>query len=198
MKRSEPPRAAGWLLGHLNNALAGDLEEEFARRGTAWYWRQVLGAVAGALLQRLRDEWLTIAFSFAWFFLGGESLARLNMRLFAWEREPWWIGFGWPWSLMAEIARDVVFDMLPLVLGLGVCLLLARRFRFRGFIAGIAAIVAGLIASNVAITCLIAYHLHLYGSLEPLADTLILLLALWIAQRGRLRVPESNHSNLAS
>jgi hypothetical protein len=174
-----------WLLEHLaggamHDALSGDLAEEFDRRGVAWYWRQVLWAVAGALLRRLRKEWVSIAFSFAWFFLGGESLARLNLRLFAWElRTP--LGLGWPWSLIAEIARDVVFDMFPLVLGLGVCLLLTRRLRFRAFATGIAAAVAGLIASNLA------YHFPLYWNLEPLADSLILLIALLIAQRGRPR-----------
>jgi hypothetical protein len=48
----KPPRLAEWLLTHvapgpMTEALAGDLAEEFARRQSpAWYWRQVLIAVA--------------------------------------------------------------------------------------------------------------------------------------------------------
>jgi hypothetical protein len=52
MKRIEPPATATWLLEHFspgkrNEALAGDLLEEFQNGRTAgWYWSQVLGAVA--------------------------------------------------------------------------------------------------------------------------------------------------------
>jgi preprotein translocase subunit SecY len=45
----EPPSVATWLLKHLgrrNDALAGDLLEEYRRgRSAAWYWRQVLTAI---------------------------------------------------------------------------------------------------------------------------------------------------------
>lgn len=50
MKRREPPPAATWMLthlgsGHRNDALYGDLLEEFkAGRSEGWYWRQVLAA----------------------------------------------------------------------------------------------------------------------------------------------------------
>jgi hypothetical protein len=50
MRFSQPPVAATWLLKHLaceNEALAGDLMEEYRKgRSTAWYWRQVLIAIA--------------------------------------------------------------------------------------------------------------------------------------------------------
>jgi preprotein translocase subunit SecY len=44
----KPPRLATWLLDQLgpSEALAGDLIEEYARRGSAfWFWRQVIMAV---------------------------------------------------------------------------------------------------------------------------------------------------------
>ncbi len=55
-----PPRLARLLLDWLapgNDALRGDLDEEFAAgRGTAWYWRQVFSAIAheGTLTIRAR------------------------------------------------------------------------------------------------------------------------------------------------
>jgi hypothetical protein len=55
-----PPRLAALLLERLapgNEALLGDLDEEFSRgRTRAWYWRQVLSAIAlqGPLAVRAR------------------------------------------------------------------------------------------------------------------------------------------------
>jgi hypothetical protein len=52
MKRTKPPSLATWILenmtlGERNEALAGDLLEDFrCGRPARWYWRQVLVAVA--------------------------------------------------------------------------------------------------------------------------------------------------------
>jgi hypothetical protein len=49
MRSVKPPATATWLLhrlGHTNDALTGDLMEEYLHgRSGAWYWRQVLFAV---------------------------------------------------------------------------------------------------------------------------------------------------------
>ena len=49
MKSLQPPSGPTWLLGrfgHKNDALTGDLIEEYGRgRSVAWYWRQVLIAI---------------------------------------------------------------------------------------------------------------------------------------------------------
>lgn len=57
---AHPPRLARLLLDWLapgNDALRGDLDEEFAAgRGSTWYWRQVIAAIAlqGPLALRAR------------------------------------------------------------------------------------------------------------------------------------------------
>lgn len=68
MNRSKPPAIASWLLEHLtrrtgNQALAGDLAEEFAQgRSAAWYWRQVPLAILVSIAGELH------AVSFVWGF----------------------------------------------------------------------------------------------------------------------------------
>jgi hypothetical protein len=188
MSTSQPPRAATWLLQHLvpgsmNEALAGDLMEAFERRGAAWYWRQVLLSIGAAWGERLRDEWGSIAFSFAYVFIGGERLARLNMRLFAWmPQRPWGIGLPWPWSLVVEIATYALQGLPGLWAGLVLYLVIARRCTCRGLIAGIATVVVAYTAWITSLEFLMAYHYHQW-LLFPLGDTLVLLLAIWVGQR---------------
>lgn len=75
MSASKPPTLATWMLEHLtpggeNEALAGDLLEEFQHRhSAAWYWRQVLGAMVASWSNELRAEWgtlWTVAFTVVW------------------------------------------------------------------------------------------------------------------------------------
>jgi hypothetical protein len=194
MRRSEPPRAASWLLEHLvpgsmNDALAGDLAEEFSRRGAAWYWRQVLLAVAVGFFRHLRDEWFSIAFSFAWFYWGGESLVRLNTWLFSWAPHgAWWaVALPWPWSLVCEIATGVVQSLVPLGLGLLLYLLIARRFSFRGITAGFQVGIAALVAFWVGATFYIGNSHRPFPLLFPIGHSLVLLISIWAAQRRRSR-----------
>jgi len=72
MKRREPPPIATWLLEHSalaerDDALAGDLEEEFrCGRSTAWYWRQALAALAIGWLKGLNQRGALFLFSVLW------------------------------------------------------------------------------------------------------------------------------------
>jgi len=74
MKTSRPPAFATWLLewlalGNKNEALAGDLMEEFERRrSVAWYWRQVVGGILAGLAGELRAEWEEAGHVVAWTF----------------------------------------------------------------------------------------------------------------------------------
>ncbi|QNI32136.1 hypothetical protein H7849_24600 [Alloacidobacterium dinghuense] len=72
MTRYEPPPLATWILehlapGHQNEALAGDLLEDFrAGRSSRWYWRQVLAACLAAWLRYLGDRKMIVVFAVVW------------------------------------------------------------------------------------------------------------------------------------
>jgi hypothetical protein len=63
MKSSEPPALARWLFERVrfsdtDEALAGDLLEEFTQgRSAAWYWRQVLVAIAVGYGKEVHIHW---------------------------------------------------------------------------------------------------------------------------------------------
>jgi hypothetical protein len=85
MTPSQPPAVASWMLRHLvlgdrTEALEGDLLEEFQRRrSSAWYWRQVAGAILG-FSNLLRMCWVmvwTAAFAAAWIY-GSNTVAGLT------------------------------------------------------------------------------------------------------------------------
>lgn len=60
MRSARPPAAATWLLrklGCTNDALTGDLIEEYLHgRSGAWYWRQVLFAIAVGFGREVRSH----------------------------------------------------------------------------------------------------------------------------------------------
>ena len=72
MKQSCPPAIAAWMLEHFtagarNDALAGDLEEEFRhRRSPRWYRRQVFSAIAIALFRQARGLFPAAIFAALW------------------------------------------------------------------------------------------------------------------------------------
>ncbi len=62
MKSPHPPASATWLLdhAHVDEALAGDLAEEYCnRRSPSWYWRQtVAAALVTSANTMVRHKWL--------------------------------------------------------------------------------------------------------------------------------------------
>lgn len=73
MRRTErPPLIANWILEHLtpgdrNDALTGDLLEEFRGGRTAgWYWRQVLTTIAIRCFSEIRAHSLALVFAAVW------------------------------------------------------------------------------------------------------------------------------------
>jgi hypothetical protein len=191
MKMSRPPRAAAWLLeylvpGRMNDALAGDLQEEFGRRGAVWYWRQVLLAIIVGFFRHLRKEWVSIAYAFGWLYATEEIIRRVYSRMSTGPKEAWWIGWPWPFSLAAEIAREVCLGLIPLILGLAIYLVLSRRFSLRGFTAGTAVSTGALVAGDVGMTLWRGNGFHLAWFVEALLYMLALLAGIWAGQRRRL------------
>ncbi|HKV93050.1 MAG TPA: hypothetical protein VJW20_10935 [Candidatus Angelobacter sp.] len=69
MRSNNPPGIATWMLEHLtfgrkNEALAGDLLEEFRRgRPATWYWRQVLVAIVIGFAGELGTQWAALIYA---------------------------------------------------------------------------------------------------------------------------------------
>jgi hypothetical protein len=97
----QPPRVATWLLHRLTDGedrevLAGDLLEQFRRgRSSAWYWRQVSGAIVlGAARQVRAHKWLAAralvlgwAAMFAFSFLTIDVSRTLSMSMMQYRPE---------------------------------------------------------------------------------------------------------------
>jgi hypothetical protein len=103
MDTRHPPRLATWLLQKLApeysaESFAGDLLEEFrAGKGNAWYWRQVLTAIAINSWRFLNTAVLTffaaIAAGGAVYWLSGFPMH--YVRVFAsrvYREVSWWLG----------------------------------------------------------------------------------------------------------
>jgi len=149
-----PPATATWMLRHLlsggrNEALEGDLLEEFQRRCSAsWYWRQVLGAILG-FSNVLRAVWVTVsALVFAAVWVYGLSVmvaftahSPLQMVTGNWipYQEPGWLAVGIVFYLAAPLS---------------VFLAVARNLSLRAF-------TVGLGAGAFAIVALPAFQSHL-------------------------------------
>ena len=62
MNSKQPPRIATWMLkrfgsGPNNDALLGDLAEQYAQKASAiWYWRQVMKAIPVSLFTEVRGQ----------------------------------------------------------------------------------------------------------------------------------------------
>lgn len=145
-----PPTAATWILKHLllgegNEALEGDLLEEFQRgRSASWYWRQVLGAILD-FSNLVRAGWVTVlAAAFAGVCVYGLSLivaltaahSSLQMVTGNWipYQEPGWLLVGivfylaLPLSVFLALGRKLSLRAFTVGLGAGVLVIVALPF----------------------------------------------------------------------
>ena len=169
MKPGHPPAIAAWLLDHLaftgrNEALAGDLQEEFQQgRSNGWYRRQALSAIAIGFFKLARAQSPAVLFALLWsvpvpafqfyLFRGMETT-----RLFAST-----VQLDWPWSALGTMAIDLGPHQLLVWTGLLVYLWFHFRRTHRLSLTrlwhGLLATLPVFVGANVALTLLPFGHL---------------------------------------
>lgn len=214
MTQSKPPALASWMLDHLmwggrNEALAGDLLEEFQRRRSpAWYWRQVVGAVFASFANELRADWVmvwTILFTTVW------AYSLYAIPIIAWpvpmslvsRLDHYLTAQGYYGTFIWYLASDVFLYAIPfllrVVVPLGIYLAGARNLNLRAFARGLcaavllAAVLAMLpfqpILDFLSMHGLAMYWAQLWKWYEVMVmyEFVPLLAAMWAAQYGRDR-----------
>jgi hypothetical protein len=146
MKSSKPPVLATWVVEHMvpggrNDALAGDLLEQFSQgRSARWYWRQVFGA----MIVGFSKEWLILAAAIGATFVWRIALNELYGRLWS-EAEIQCLSFvsvHHTWVVASQatwVGSMTAFNALPVAVALGLYLGLNKTLRVRRFLRGLGA-----------------------------------------------------------
>jgi hypothetical protein len=173
MRPNDPPAIATWMLehltlGHKNEALAGDLLEEFKHgRSIAWYWRQALVAIVLGFASELRTQWPAVVYAALWsvpqpaysFYV----VRRIQDSSFV-TRE-WQL--AWPYSTLCDLAFTIVSDALYVWVGLALYFLafswamksLSLQRLTRGLWISVLVYVA-VFAGLLAYTAVFPFHAH--------------------------------------
>jgi hypothetical protein len=130
MKRRNPPIVAVWMQEHFvpgdsNEALAGDLLEEFSQgRSTLWYWRQVLMAIVLGFSKGLRNLWASVAFAALWSIPlpAFWALVVIRMQESTFITREWHL--RWPYSMLCDFAFSNACQIIYIWSGLGAYFLL--------------------------------------------------------------------------
>jgi|SRR5690348_2772037 hypothetical protein len=218
MKKSKPPALASWMLDHLlwggrNEALAGDLLEEFQRRrSVAWYWRQVIGAIFASFSNEVRADWVmvwTIVFTFVWVYalyaippiaaqlpLPLPVITRL-LHYFSTHYRGTLIWYALPYALV-----DVLPFLFHVAAPLAVYLVVARNMNIRSFAWGLCAAVLlsavlGIVPFQPVLDFLSQHGLAYYWvQLWKLYEVAVmrqfvpLLAAMWVAQSRKKKIAQ--------
>lgn len=176
MKPANPPFFATWMLNHWtpgtrNDALAGDLLEEFwSGRTGAWYWRQVLAAIVVGWLREILNHRMLLLFAAAWSMLAPawvlvvavEQHFNLSARI---------VQLDFPWSTLSDLGLLLVSNLLFIWAGILLYLIphlwLRRRLRFQPLVHGVLASVPVLIAIWAALIILPKQFLHVEAADRP-------------------------------
>lgn len=153
MRAKEPPAIAAWMLEHLtlgskNEALAGDLLEEYKQgRPAVWYWRQVLVAIFLGFCSELRKRWSTVVFAAFWSIPlpAFWALVVIRMQNSTFVTREWHL--PWPYSMVCDLAFSNACQIIYIWSGLGAyCLVsyatarnVSLRSLRRGMIIGVLA-----------------------------------------------------------
>jgi len=171
--------------GEPNDALAGDLLEEFrAGRSAAWYWRQVLASITIAYSHNIYANGSALLFAAFWALLAPACIPLPPLTHFPlFEREFWKLDAIWnlpyPWSNICNLALTfllmIVFVWIGLQFYLALESITTRRFSIRRLRRGIvrsAAVFAPIYIAFMSLTLIIpafglrlsrAAHHHPFG-----------------------------------
>lgn len=142
MTLSKPPALATWMLEHFvlgidEDALAGDLLEEFRHRSVAWYWRQVLIAIFVGLAKEPGRQWRAAGFALAWTVASDIALRSVYLSSFFRPMLGWTIVHDWPESIVLFMILEMSPQFLMWWFGVGFYLVMMRRFSARRFARGV-------------------------------------------------------------
>jgi len=164
MRQTEPQSAATWMLEHLtpgprNEALVGDLLEEFReRRSAAWYWRQVLSAIAVGCSREILNHRTVLLFAAVWSMLAPAwllLLARMEEH-FNFSARIW--RMDWPWSTVCDLGSMLAANLFFIWAGIFLYLLphlwATKNLRVRPLSRGILASLPVLLVVWVALIVL--------------------------------------------
>lgn len=166
MRPNHPPKIATWILenlspGRKNEALAGDLLEEFRRGRTAlWYWRQVLTAIISAFAGKLRTQWPAIVYAMLWTIPVPAYLIlaveRLGESTFFARRWHW----AWPYSTIGDMVlfygAELIYLWCALIVYFLFFSLATRTFNFHSLARSLGKSVFIFIAVSIGTMALFA------------------------------------------
>jgi hypothetical protein len=161
-----------FVPGGRDDALAGDLEEEFrSGRSRRWYWRQVAGTIAVASWRVLGNNGALMLFATLWSMLAptwllliarAEEHAHLNERFY---------GMDWPWSTVCDLGllllANLVFIWAGIVLYLVPDLLHSGGRRVRHLGRGLTASIRILMVVWIALIAVPKYFIALEKAQAP-------------------------------
>ena len=195
MRYGTPPSLAAWMLEHLmpgeaNDALAGDLAEEYsAGRTASWYWRQVLSAITIRGLRELRFRRGALFFAALWSMLapvwllavaGLEQAAHLSRHL---------SGMMWPWSTVCDLGLMLTASLLFLWAGILLYLFselwLVGKLRLRELARGIADSLPALLVLWLALTVLPRHFVAVHTTMQISAPSTPTPLQAFLLDRRR-------------
>jgi hypothetical protein len=207
MRSSKPPALATWLVEHMvpgaqNEALAGDLIEQFSQgRSAGWYWRQVIGAIVVGCWREFRTLGAAAAITVIWtsaltlfygrFWVG----AQMTVLVGTFMRHGWdWMGVGFS-SQCFSIGSLTAFNALPVAFATSMYLGLTRVFTVRRFLRGLSAgLLAMAISFRLSFMALTLWYPPTFAGHLVLSLLLFfpLLISMWAArpsyaERGNVR-----------
>jgi len=149
VKPIKPPSLATWMLetltlGRRNEALAGDLNEEFASgRSAAWYWRQVFAALLIASSREVANRRIALLFAALWSMLAPAwllILSNIEQHSIFTARI---VQLDWPWPVLCDLGLLLAANVLFIWLGISLYLIphlwMKRSLRARPLSRGIRA-----------------------------------------------------------